>query len=297
MLRSWKIARAFGVDIFVHWTFWILPVVFIYATEAYTPLTATFALVTLALFAVVIVMHEFGHIFMARVFGIRTKDVILTPLGGMARMERMSESPAEEILISLAGPAVNVVLAMVFFLLVMLLIGPTTLLQMSQSGPHAVASWQDLLVALLGVNVLMGAFNMLPAFPMDGGRVFRAILASITTRVRATTVAVYVGTVVIGLVGLYLFATKKSPLALPLAIFIAFIGHMELMMVKRTDHMRRRAAYVRRMQADACDAVEVIVPGLPPEPGFSGYSWNARAGAWIEWRDGNPVRVCRMRAG
>src|SRR5437764_198983 len=102
MLRSWKIARIFGIDIYIHWTFWILPFVFIYATKAYSLVTATFALVTLAVFVVIIVMHEFGHILTARAFGIGTKDVILTPLGGMARMERMSENPIEEILISIA---------------------------------------------------------------------------------------------------------------------------------------------------------------------------------------------------
>jgi Zn-dependent protease len=299
MLRSWKIGRAFGIDIFVHWSFVILPMVIIYSTKAYTLTTAAFALVLTALFATIIVMHEFGHIFMARAFGIGTRDIILTPLGGMARMERMSEKPLEEILISVAGPAVNVVLAAMFLVLVGLLIRPEDLTAIAPSGSGAIEGWRQLMIALLVANVFMGFFNMLPAFPMDGGRVFRAVLSTFTDRVLATTIAVYVGNVVIGLVGLAFFATGTI-LALPLAVFIAFIGHMELMMVKRIDAHRRQAEYERQWRDEADwpdDAAVGVVTLAPPEPGFSGYSWDARGSAWIEWRDGRPVRASQMRAG
>jgi Zn-dependent protease len=296
MFRSWKIGRLFGIDIYLHWTFWILPILFIWHTKAYTLTTAALAMAAIAIFFFFIVLHEFGHILTARAFGIGTRDVILTPLGGMARLERMSENPLEEILIALAGPAVNVVAVILLVSGTLLSVGAFPFMEYMKSGTQTIKTGWDLLALITLCNVGMAMFNMLPAFPMDGGRVFRGVLAALMDRVTATTVAVYVGTVVIGVVGL-LFFLMGNFLMLPLAVFIALIGHLELSMVKRKDAWEKHQAYERRRHAEPDERDEVIVPGLPPEPGFSGYSWNAQAGAWIEWRDGIPVRACRMRAG
>src|SRR5262249_9785956 len=137
-----------------------------------------------------VVMHEYGHALTARLFGIRTRDIVLFPLGGMARMERMSEKPFEEILITIAGPAVNVVLAILLGILVfssggMQMLGGTSKLPEFTDG-------RSVLEYLFLWNQAMVFFNLIPAFPMDGGRLLRAFLALFVDRISATRVAVYV---------------------------------------------------------------------------------------------------------
>src|SRR5205823_4408539 len=133
-----------------------------------------------------ILLHELGHALMARSYGIGTRDITLLPIGGVARLEHMSERPGEEIAIAVAGPLVNVVIAVGLGLG----IAVAGVLHWSGNwvhfgGPLAV----KLLVALLGWNVLMVLFNMIPAFPMDGGRVLRAVLAMSLGRLRGTEIA------------------------------------------------------------------------------------------------------------
>ena len=216
MLRSWKIGRAFGVDIFVHWTFWILPLFFIYWTKAYTLTTAALAVVAICVAFLFVVLHEFGHILVARAFGIGTRDVILTPLGGMARMERMSEKPLEEILISLAGPTVNVAAAFILGIGATVIVGSLAVPGPLKTPAQPIGTAGEILTMVIIWNIGMAIFNMLPAFPMDGGRIFRGVLAAIMDRVTATTIAVWVGTFVIGTVGLVFFL-QGNLLALPLA--------------------------------------------------------------------------------
>src|SRR5215468_5323330 len=139
----------------------------------------------LLLFACVLA-HEFGHIFTARAFGVATPDVTLLPIGGLARLERIPEKPMEEFLIAIAGPLVNVVIA---FALV-LFAGA----KLSMSDLAVVESTQiSLLDRLAAVNLFLALFNMIPAFPMDGGRVLRALLATKLGFVRATEIAAFIG--------------------------------------------------------------------------------------------------------
>jgi Zn-dependent protease/CBS domain-containing protein len=164
----------------------------------------------LAIFACV-VLHEFGHIAAARYFGIKTPDITLLPIGGVARLERMPEEPGQEFVIAIAGPLVNVVIAALIFVA---LGGSAGIEQMAQvEDPRS-----GFLVRLAGVNVFLVLFNMIPAFPMDGGRVLRAALASRMSWARATQIAASIGqglAFVFGFIGLF-----YNPFLIFIGIFV-----------------------------------------------------------------------------
>ena len=164
------------------------------------------------LFACVL-LHEFGHVFAARRYGVQTPDITLLPIGGVARLERIPEKPSEELVVALAGPAVNVVIAA---LLVLALGG----LPSMGDGTQVHNPGVDLLGRLAWVNISLVVFNLIPAFPMDGGRVLRALLAYRLGYTRGTRIAAGVGQAVafaLGLAGLF---------GNPLLIFIALFVYM-----------------------------------------------------------------------
>lgn len=203
---SWHLGTMFGIGVYVHWTFLLL-----LSFVVFTQLTGDSASVVQLLgtiFLVVsvfvcVVLHEFGHALMARRYGVETRDIILLPIGGLARLERMPEDPGQELMVAIAGPAVNVVIA---FLLLGLLVAigasgafgdlaqiqsPEEFFLLTQNSVLGIVT--QYLLTLLSINAILVAFNMLPAFPMDGGRVLRSILAYNMDRVRATKIAASVG--------------------------------------------------------------------------------------------------------
>ncbi|WP_376093105.1 site-2 protease family protein [Roseomonas sp. CCTCC AB2023176] len=160
-----------------------------------------------------VLLHEFGHVFAARRYGVQTPDITLLPIGGVARLERIPEKPSEELVVALAGPAVNVVIAAILFLV----IGGWPRME---AGQHLANPGFNLLERLAWVNLSLVLFNLIPAFPMDGGRVLRAILAHRMGYARGTRIAAGVGQAVafaLGLAGLF---------GNPLLIFIAFFVYM-----------------------------------------------------------------------
>ena len=170
----------------MHWTF----VIYLAAIGALGLLSggaqAAIAILglLLAVFACVLA-HEFGHILVARRFGIRTPDVTLLPIGGVARLQRIPERPAQEFAVAIAGPLVNFAIAGGLYGL--LGVAPSDL----ATAPFP--SVRDILPDLVTINLFLGLFNLLPAFPMDGGRILRAALSVITGRVRATQIAAAIG--------------------------------------------------------------------------------------------------------
>ncbi len=206
---SWRIGRIAGIDVYVHFTFLLLLAwVGIEHYLAHGDIGEAMGGLAfiLALFGIV-VLHELGHALTARRFGIRTRDIILLPIGGVARLERMPDDPRQELLVALAGPAVNVVLAAVIY--VVLSFGQG----LSPVG-EAMRVGGGFLEQLFWVNVSLALFNLLPAFPMDGGRVLRALLSLRMERVRATEVAARIGQ------GLALLLAFLGLFSNPMLVFI-----------------------------------------------------------------------------
>lgn len=217
MRWSLKILQISGIGIFIHWTFVLLLlwIAYVYYQKTGDPQAALDGvLFILALFGCV-VLHELGHALTAKRFGIKTRDITILPIGGLARLERIPEDPKQELLVAIAGPAVNVVLALIFWGIV--------------EARGDLASVESLAVPgapfldrLLWVNVFLTVFNLLPAFPMDGGRVLRALLAMRFDYVRATEMAASVGqfmAIAFGIVGLF----GPNPFLIIIAFFV-FMG-------------------------------------------------------------------------
>src|ERR687893_36899 len=189
---SFKIGRAAGIDLKVHWTFFLLLAFFAFASyQGSGSLTNAFvtALVIVALF-VCVVLHEYGHSLVAQRLGIEILDITLLPIGGVARLKSLPERPWDEVKIAIAGPLVNVVLAPIFFAIALLLgsspLDAANILQGSNSLGQ--------IFAYLGlINIALVVFNLIPAFPMDGGRVLRGLLATRLGPVRATDISSAIG--------------------------------------------------------------------------------------------------------
>ncbi len=202
MDSSLKIARFWGIDIQVHWSFVLILFygAFLFSRNASNVLTgAIYGVIVILLLFVCVVLHEFGHAVTARYFGINVPHITLLPIGGVAQLERMPRKPLQEFLIAIAGPAVNFVLAALLLPVALLVVSMSmragtiwmivpALMRAAQS-----MSLAGLLLTLAGTNLLLGIFNLLPAFPMDGGRILRALLALRLQYIPATRIAVLVG--------------------------------------------------------------------------------------------------------
>ncbi len=213
MKWSWKIGKLAGIDLYVHATFLLLLgwVAMSHWSAGNSPGTMVSGVVfILALFACVL-LHELGHALAARRFGIATRDITLLPIGGLARLERMPEKPREELWVTLAGPAVNVAIAAALYIWLTLTSGWVPFGQIAVgAGPFP----ERILVA----NVYLVVFNLIPAFPMDGGRVLRALLAARMEYLKATQIAAGLGqglAFVLGFIGLF-----TSPFLLFIALFV-----------------------------------------------------------------------------
>lgn len=225
MKWSLKLGRLLGIDVYLHFTFLLLLgfLGFYYwrATQSVDAALRGVAFIV-ALFGCV-VLHELGHALMARRYGIQTRDITLLPIGGVARLEKMPEKPMQEFWVALAGPAVNVVIAGVLFVLLAVTGGFTPVSELGVSGG---SFWQRLLM----LNLFLVAFNLLPAFPMDGGRVLRAVLALRLGRRRATAIAANVGQIMAILFGFFGFF--YNPFLIFIAIFVYLGAQAEAGMVE-----------------------------------------------------------------
>jgi Zn-dependent protease/CBS domain-containing protein len=232
---SFRIGRAFGIDVKVHWTFFLLLAFFGYLGYQETGSLAN-SLVTSAIIValfVCVLLHEFGHSLVAQRLGLEVPDITLLPIGGIARLKSLPENPWDEVKIAIAGPLVNVVLAPFFFAGALVfgadLSSPVDIIRVSSFGQ---------ILAYLGfINVALVVFNLIPAFPMDGGRVLRGLLATRLGPVRATDISSAVGQFfaaaffLIGLLG-------GSILLALIAVFIFFGAGGEAQMVRQRELMR-----------------------------------------------------------
>jgi len=242
MKWQWKLGRFAGIDVFVHATFLLL-----IGWVGYSHWLArrdwgdvlSGILFILALFLCV-VLHEYGHALTARRYGIRTRDITLYPIGGVARLERMPDKPIEELWVALMGPAVNVVIAAVLFVYLFLTGGLVPLTELSITSG-------SFLARLMVLNIWLVLFNLIPAFPMDGGRVLRALLALRMEYVRATQVAASIGqgiAFIFGFIGLF-----TNPFLLFIALFVWIGASQEASMVQVRDSISG-IPVTRAMQTD-----------------------------------------------
>lgn len=209
---SFPVGTVKGTTIRVHLTF-LLFLVWIGGTHYMRGGAAAAAagVLFMALLFTCVLLHEFGHVVAARRYGVQTPDITLLPIGGVAQLERVPEKPVEELVVALAGPAVNVVIAALLALALGGVPSPSDGMAVENPG-------MGLLARLFWVNVSLALFNLIPAFPMDGGRVLRALLAYRLGYTRATRIAASIGQAVafgLGLLGLF-----GNPLLLFVALFV-----------------------------------------------------------------------------
>lgn len=187
MRWSFKMGKIFGIDFRIHVTFFLL-LFFIYvsALKQYGTRTAIMAVLFICAIFGCVLIHEIGHSLIARRYGKEAKSITLLPIGGVATMEEMPEKPQQEIAMSIIGPLINLAIAGVLFLFV----GQWSGIKVVNMYPDSMNSF---LSGLISVNIILAVFNLIPAFPMDGGRVLRGLLALRMDFIQATSLAVSIG--------------------------------------------------------------------------------------------------------
>ncbi len=272
MSWSFRLGRLFGVPVYLHFTFLLLLGLVALVGLVRGGFAAALAgtLMIASVFACVL-LHEFGHILAARRYGIPTQDVILLPIGGLARLARMPDEPRQELVVALAGPAVNVAIAAALFPVVSLGASP-------------------FLAQLFAINLILAAFNMLPAFPMDGGRVLRALLARRMSYVRATDLAATIGkgmAVLLAFAGLFGFPGLfgGNPMLLVIAWFVWTGAGREALLVRR-----QRSAFGWPASPQTAETVhEPEIVWSPPSEQWGGDARLRRryyrVGPWLMYRE------------
>ncbi|MEM1320195.1 MAG: site-2 protease family protein [Bacteroidota bacterium] len=224
-----RIITLFGIPVQLHWSFgfiifWILYVGYSSGMDLQSMLW--FSLFIMALF-ICVILHEFGHALSARRYGVNTRDITLLPIGGVARLERLPEKPIQEFVVAIAGPLVNVVIALVLGVGLWLFFSTDGILAVirEMNEQNAFNGFPNFVIMLIGLNTVLVGFNLLPAFPMDGGRIFRSLLSIRLGRVRATQIASYIGQAlaigflswgvyngefILGLIGIFVFFTARQ---------------------------------------------------------------------------------------
>lgn len=229
MGTSLRLFRVRGIDVQVHWSFLLALAygAFIYQASASSPLVgALYGVLVILLLFLCVTLHEFGHALTAQYFNVKVSNITLLPIGGVANLERMPDKPMQELLITVAGPLVNFAIALVLLPVMLFLMTlefgsfPSNmnmfLRELQQPGVT------NLIVYLFGANLALGIFNLLPAFPMDGGRILRALLAMTMPYVRATQTAVFVGRLFAGLIAIWGLTTGN--IWMLLIAFFVYVG-------------------------------------------------------------------------
>ena len=251
---SFKIATVRGIDIKIHVTFFLILIyaAIVFGSDGRGMNGALFGIVATLLLFGCVVLHELGHSIVAQRYGIPVRDITLWPIGGVARLERIPDKPAQEFWIAIAGPAVNVAIVGVVFVLGRALASLEAGFDLGalERGMLQLAP-ASLLAYLFTTNLFLAVFNLIPAFPMDGGRILRALLATRIQYTRATAIAVGIGQSLALLAGFFGFLTGQLNLVL-IAIFV-FMGagsEAQMVQVKSVlEGLRVRQAFTRKTEA------------------------------------------------
>jgi len=262
MKANLKLGSVSGIKIIVHWTFFFL-IIWIVLSELNRGGTTESVLfnvaLVLAIFACV-VLHEFGHALTAKRFGINTKKITLLPIGGMASLERIPESPKQELLVTLAGPLVNVIIAIFLYFIVPI----DTFMHLNFTETFdALTNYtlQSFLFYLYLVNIALVVFNLIPAFPMDGGRILRALLAMKMSRVKATQIASSIGQFIAIL--FLLIGLLYNPFLIIIAFFIFLGAYGENQIVQHLEllkgHQVEEAMIINMTTFNPDDSIDLVV--------------------------------------
>lgn len=304
MRGSFKIFTWLGIPVFFHWTFGLIFLYIIWHAQSEglgTLETVWLTGLFMALFLCVL-LHEYGHAIAARRYGVKTRDIVLMPIGGVARLERMPEKPFQEFVVAIAGPAVNVLIAAVLFTGMVFWVDSSLLevfsfaIQsdigeeiMTDSG-YLISPVLHFSIKLAITNVALVIFNMIPAFPMDGGRVFRALLSMWLGRPRATKIAAWLGqAIALFLVGVGIWSSDFM-LSI-LGLFVIYAARAEndnvqtedlLSRYKARDAMRRQFTHLRSNDW-MLTAIETLRHGL--ERHFLVFDLNDRLVGMLEEDD------------
>jgi len=221
-----SLGKVFGIPVTIHWSFWILIVWIVFSGmmngDSVLELIWYTSFIMSVFFCVG--LHELGHALAAKRYGIKTHSITFYPIGGVARLSKIPENPKQELIISLAGPLVNLVIASLLALLIFLT--GNMAYNLAQLELIESIGGSNFIFMLIASNIVLFLFNMIPAFPMDGGRILRSLLAMKYTRANATKYAVYVGRVfAILFVIIGLFA---NPFLVIIAIFVYLTANAEL---------------------------------------------------------------------
>jgi len=256
MRWSFHIARIAGIDVKIHVTFFLLLAFYAFHFHGQGGTAAAIqGVIFISLVFFCVLLHEFGHALAARRYGIHTPDITLLPIGGLARLERMPDKPSEELVVAVCGPLVNVVIVLILLPFVTLNFDAGVL---ERFGP-------SLLQMVFAANIALILFNLIPAFPMDGGRVLRSLLAMRMDYARATNIAASIGQTLAFFGGLYGLLNGPPTLAL-VALFVFFGAQSEAahaQMRSISSGLRVRDAMITRFEAlphtatlhTACEAV------------------------------------------
>jgi Zn-dependent protease/CBS domain-containing protein len=251
---SWPFARVAGIDLKVHGSFLLVVALGAFQWGGFGLEGAVFGAVLTVLTFASVTLHELGHALVARAFRIPVKDITLYPIGGVARLGARPKTPMQEFLIALAGPAVNVVLVVVLGALGVWTVGFDAVKDALFNARSEHPSLVTLLAMLISSNAVLAVFNMLPALPMDGGRVLRAVLSGLMGGERATKISA----VIARLLALALFALGllvANPMLSIIAMFVFFGAGQEV--------REQRIAHVLD-GVQVGDAVNPYAPRLTP---------------------------------
>jgi len=306
MRGSFKIFTWLGIPVFLHWTFGLIFIYILWHAQVEglgTIETIWLTVLFLSLFLCVL-LHEYGHAIAARRYGVKTRDIVLMPIGGVARLERMPEKPFHEFVVAIAGPAVNVVIAVLLFVIIGFTVEEGAYAEMLFSAVQTRDIGQEIatesgylmsptvhfFIYLAFTNVVLVIFNMIPAFPMDGGRVFRALLSMWLGRPKATKIAAWLGQVIaLMLVGAGIWGSDYM-LSL-LGLFVIYAARAENDNVQTEDLLSRykardvlRPHFTRLRSNDwMLTAIETLRHGL--ERHFLVFDVNDRLVGMVEEED------------
>jgi len=269
MKNSWKLITVRGVDVRMHFTF---PLILIFAAMQFGLISgsltgAVFGVVAITVLFVLVTLHELGHSFAAQAYGIVVKQIVLSPIGGVAQLERMPENPRQELVIAAAGPAVNFLVAMV--MVVIALVGGLGLPSLGHALPGVNGFGFSALFAYIFVyNIILALFNLIPAFPLDGGRILRALLAMRLDYVRATRLAANIGRLAAVGFGLYgLFNGGLFMVLIALFIFTAAGQEAQYVTIRRAlkgyqvHHVFNASAYRLEPESTLRQAADLMLIG------------------------------------